>query len=110
MYFVNQGAYGTFSCRIFEDYFPTGEPLFLDCEKDKEVFDSLIWGPTCAGNDQVEESTKMRYLEPEEWLYYPNMGAYNAATASSFNGFGIPKHFYFIDELSWNLIQGRIEN
>ena len=109
MYFINQGVYGTFSCKIFEDFVLTGEPLFPDPKKDKDVFDTIVWGPTCAGNDQVEECTKMRHLKREDWLYYPNVGAYNAVTASTFNGFELPKFFYFIDDLSWKLIQGDID-
>ncbi|KAE9554528.1 hypothetical protein FO519_002284 [Halicephalobus sp. NKZ332] len=109
MYFINEGVYGTFRCIIFDHYILTGEPLFPDPEKDKEVFDSVIWGPTCDGIDQVEISTKLRHMKEDEWLYYPNRGAYSASTFTTFNGFEKPKSLYFIDELSWNFIQGSID-
>ncbi|KAE9550268.1 hypothetical protein FO519_006506 [Halicephalobus sp. NKZ332] len=109
MYFINQGIFGTFNCRVYDNYFPTGGPLFPDPKKDKELFDCLIWGPTCDGMDQVEEFTKMRQLGEEEWLYYPNMGAYSMTTSSTFNGFEKPKSFYFIDEFSWKLIRDTID-
>ena len=109
MYFINQGVFGTFCCRIYDKYFPTGEPLFPDSEGDIETFHSLIWGPTCHGMDQVEEYIKIRHLHEDEWLYYPNMGAYTVVASSTFNGFEIPKPFYFIDEISWKLIREKVE-
>jgi len=109
MYYVNQGVFGTFCCRVYSRYFPVGEPLFSGSENDKETFDSLIWGPTCHGMDQVEEHIKIRHLKDEEWLYYSNMGAYTIVASSTFNGFEIPKPFYFIDEDSWKLVQGTVD-
>ncbi|KAE9546334.1 hypothetical protein FO519_010454 [Halicephalobus sp. NKZ332] len=103
MYFVNQGVYGTFNSVVYGD-FVTGEPLFPDPKKDKEIADCIIWGPTCASTDQVEGMTKMRHMQEEEWLYYPNLGAYSITTSSTFNGFERPECFYFIDELSWKFI------
>ncbi|KAE9548507.1 hypothetical protein FO519_008283 [Halicephalobus sp. NKZ332] len=100
MYYVNEGTYGYFNCKFYEHYCPPGEPLFPNPLKDGKLFHCTVWGPTCDGLDQMEESSMKRNLEVGEWLYYPNMGAYTLSTATTFNGFKNPKIYYFIDEKS----------
>ncbi|KAE9552101.1 hypothetical protein FO519_004681 [Halicephalobus sp. NKZ332] len=106
MYYMNDGVYGSFNCKLFDHYSPTGEPLFAEPQSDKKLFHCTVWGPTCDGLDQVEESTMMRQMEVGEWLYYCNMGAYTSVASSNFNGFEKPKTYYFIDEKSFHFING----
>uniref|UniRef100_A0AC34QWU4 Ornithine decarboxylase n=1 Tax=Panagrolaimus sp. JU765 TaxID=591449 RepID=A0AC34QWU4_9BILA len=100
MYYMNDGVYGSFNCKLFDHYSPVGEPLFPDPQKDKKKYPCTVWGPTCDGLDQVEESTQMRQMKVGEWLYYRNMGAYTSVASSTFNGFEKPKTYYFIDEFT----------
>ncbi|KAE9548301.1 hypothetical protein FO519_008490 [Halicephalobus sp. NKZ332] len=100
MYYMNDGIYGSFNCKLFDHHSPVGEPLFPDPPKDKKTFRCTVWGPTCDGLDQVEESSMMRQMKAGEWLYYPHMGAYTSVASSTFNGFEKPKTYYFIDENS----------
>lgn len=98
MYYINHGTYGCFNCKIFDHYFPIGEPLFSDPEKEEKTYPSVIWGPSCSKYDQVESLKQIRKLEAEEWLFYPTMGAYTVVTSSTFNGFDLPDNHHFIDE------------
>ena len=97
MYYMNDGVYGSFNCKLFDHYSPVGGPLHSDGGAVPH-FPCTVWGPTCDGLDQVEEQTSMRKMDVGEWLYYPNMGAYTCVSASNFNGFEKPKLYYFVDE------------
>jgi ornithine decarboxylase len=93
MYYVNDGMYGSFNCIIFDhqvvhpkvltknDEFMFGQDV---CEPE---FESSVWGPTCDSIDCLNKSTRLPKLEPGDWLYYENMGAYTICAASQFNGF-----------------------
>uniref|UniRef100_A0AC34F7L3 Ornithine decarboxylase n=1 Tax=Panagrolaimus sp. ES5 TaxID=591445 RepID=A0AC34F7L3_9BILA len=100
MYYMNDGVYGSFNCKLFDHYSPIGKPLYCDKNDAIQHFPCTIWGPTCDGLDQVEISTSMRQMNVGEWLYYPFMGAYTCVSSSNFNGFEKPKLYYFIDEKS----------
>nr|P49725.1 RecName: Full=Ornithine decarboxylase; Short=ODC [Panagrellus redivivus]CAA57683.1 ornithine decarboxylase [Panagrellus redivivus]CAA65024.1 ornithine decarboxylase [Panagrellus redivivus] len=97
MYYMNDGVYGSFNCKLFDHYQPRGMPL-AEHDADEPRFPVCVWGPTCDGLDQVEESSVMPRLYEGDWLYYPDMGAYTSVAASTFNGFDKPKTYYFIDE------------
>lgn len=93
MYYVNDGMYGSFNCLIFDhqivhpkvlmrsDEFTFGRDI---CEPE---FESSVWGPTCDSIDCLNKSARLPKLEPGDWLYYENMGAYTICAASQFNGF-----------------------
>uniref|UniRef100_A0A914ENS6 ornithine decarboxylase n=1 Tax=Acrobeloides nanus TaxID=290746 RepID=A0A914ENS6_9BILA len=53
MYYVNDGHFGSFAGRLFENYRPIGEPLFDPKEPQKE-YPCIIYGPTCDGKDKIE--------------------------------------------------------
>ncbi|KAE9549945.1 hypothetical protein FO519_006840 [Halicephalobus sp. NKZ332] len=98
MYYMNNGTYSSFNFKLYNRCFPLGEPLFPDPLKDKKLFHCTVWGPTCDGMDQVEDSSIKRQMEVGEWIYYPNMGAYSSVVSSTFNGFDNPKIYHIIDE------------
>lgn len=93
MYYVNDGMYGSFNCIIFDHQ--VVQPMVL--MKDEEYtygrdicepeYESSVWGPTCDSIDCLNKSTRLPKLEPGDWLYYENMGAYTICAASQFNGF-----------------------
>ena len=93
MYYVNDGMYGSFNCILFDHQIVHPKVLMkndeftfgLDvCEPD---FESSVWGPTCDSIDCLNASVRLPKLEPGDWLYYENMGAYTICAASQFNGF-----------------------
>uniref|UniRef100_A0AC34PVA2 Orn/DAP/Arg decarboxylase 2 C-terminal domain-containing protein n=1 Tax=Panagrolaimus sp. JU765 TaxID=591449 RepID=A0AC34PVA2_9BILA len=100
MYYLNQGTYGCFNCKILDHFTPIGEPLFPDSKKDGQTYPSIIWGPSCSRFDVIETGKQIRKLENGEWMFYPTMGAYTLVTASTFNGFELPENYHFIDEES----------
>ncbi|KAG1068979.1 hypothetical protein G6F42_026307 [Rhizopus arrhizus] len=93
MYYVNDGMYGSFNCIIFDhqvvhpkvlmknELFTYGQDL------PEAQYESSVWGPTCDSIDCLNKSTRLPKLEPGDWLYYENMGAYTICAASQFNGF-----------------------
>lgn len=50
MYYINDGVYGQFNCKITE--FKDVHPITLK-STDEEMFNSFIWGPTCDSLDLV---------------------------------------------------------
>ncbi|BAE59842.1 putative ornithine decarboxylase [Aspergillus flavus] len=92
MLYLNDGVYGTFICNIFE---PGPQPKVLRASGDFYPLDSedeyeryTIWGPTCDGTDCVAESVALpKSLAIDDWLYFPEMGAYSTCLSTGFNGF-----------------------
>lgn len=106
MYYINDGVYGSFNCILFDHEHCYGQSLFeLEGEP---TFPTTIWGPTCDSLDQVETLTYLRELQEGDWIYYPAMGAYTTAAASTFNGFCKPKTYYVMSESSWELLNKTI--
>lgn len=103
MYYINDGVYGSFNCILFDHAHPIGGPLF-DVDRN-EKFMSTIWGPTCDSLDLVEDKKLMVKMEIGEWLYYPDMGAYTLAAATTFNGFAKPVPMYVMTEEMWSSIK-----
>jgi ornithine decarboxylase len=93
MYYVNDGMYGSFNCIIFDHQVVHPKVLMKNDEyvfgQDirEAHFESSVWGPTCDSIDCLNKSTLLPMLEPGDWLYYENMGAYTICAASQFNGF-----------------------
>lgn len=63
---------------------------------DSSLTHSKLFGPTCDSIDVIIPDIKLPELEVGAWLYFVNMGAYTAASASSFNGFSLPNAFHFV--------------
>lgn len=51
---------------------------------------STLFGPTCDGMDIVMKDIPLPRLELNDWIVFPNMGAYTIAGACVFNGIGFP--------------------
>ena len=66
----------------------------LENGKDKELFASTIFGPTCDSIDVIARSVLLPRLSVGDWLYFQNTGAYSSAAASSFNGFSPSEKMY----------------
>ncbi|KAI8882632.1 alanine racemase C-terminal domain-like protein, partial [Backusella circina FSU 941] len=100
MYYLNDGCYGSFNNIIFDHQ--VVHPLVLSKDNkflygerlEEEEFECSTWGPTCDSIDCVNKSVKLPLLEPGDWLYFENMGAYTICAASQFNGFKKTEVFY----------------
>ena len=79
-YFVDDGAYGSYSGQIFD---ATVYPLQVF--RDGPTTPSMIAGPTCDSIDMVAEQIDLPDLAIGDLLVGHQMGAYTAATKTRFN-------------------------
>ncbi|XP_058220619.1 ornithine decarboxylase-like [Rhododendron vialii] len=90
-YWINDGVYGSMNCVLsnvtlnapFACTSNHGNPT---CQGMK-TYCSTVFGPTCAAVDTVLRGHQLPELQLNDWLVFPNMGAYTAAVGSNFNGF-----------------------
>jgi len=105
MYYINDGVYGSFNAKLYEDAVFRGVPLETTKAK---LLPSSIWGPTCDGIDKVEENVLLPVMELGSWIIYPNLGAYSVPVASPFNGFPVPKVHTVSSHAAWMLLRERL--
>jgi ornithine decarboxylase len=87
-YVIDESLYGQFSSIPFDHQKPVWLRISTD-NTERRVSDSILFGRTCDSLDVIARGP-MEDLELGDWLYFPLMGAYTAATASEFNGFPKP--------------------
>lgn len=105
MYYINDGVYGSFNAKLYEDAVFHGVPL--ETPKGKLVLSS-VWGPTCDGIDKVQENVLLPLMDLGSWLIYQNLGAYSLPVASPFNGFPVPKVHTVSTHGAWMLLKDRL--
>ncbi|KAI8880248.1 hypothetical protein K501DRAFT_191752 [Backusella circina FSU 941] len=100
MYYLNEGVYTSFSGITYNRHSPQHRILFTNNrfvfgeDLVEEEYESSTWGPTCDSEDCLEKSIKLPLLEPGDWFYFENMGAYTNCINCRFNGFEGAKVFY----------------
>jgi ornithine decarboxylase len=81
-YYLDDGVYQTFSGVIFDH-----------CQYHMKSFKKgptqicSVFGPTCDALDTISLAEQLPDLDIGEFLYSENIGAYSAASSTSFNGF-----------------------
>jgi ornithine decarboxylase len=85
-YYLDDGVYGMFSGRIYDH---ARYPLHVFRQGPKKI--SALVGPTCDSIDVIEEALELPALEVGDLVVGRMMGAYTAATASTFNSLPIPR-------------------
>jgi ornithine decarboxylase len=81
-YYIDDGVYQTFSGIIFDH-----------CQYPVKSFKKAptqicsVFGPTCDALDTISLAEELPDLELGDLIYAPNIGAYAAASSTSFNGF-----------------------
>jgi ornithine decarboxylase len=81
-YYINDGVYQTYSGLIFDH-----------CQYPVKSFKNgptqicSVFGPTCDALDTIGLSEELPDMELGEFVYAKNIGAYSAASSTSFNGF-----------------------
>jgi ornithine decarboxylase len=81
-YYINDGVYQTYSGLIFDH-----------CQYPVKSFKNgptqicAVFGPTCDALDTIGLSEELPDMELGEFVYAKNIGAYSAASSTSFNGF-----------------------
>jgi len=108
MYYLNDGCHGSFNSIVYDHARPIGQTMLLTKTSHKcdQTYPTMIWGPTCAGTDQIEPLTEMRKLGVGDWIFYPHMGAYTSVSSSHFNGFKTPVPYYVMNDSTWQALYG----
>ena len=91
-YFIDDGVYGSFSGKLFDD---SDFELIAEAADERPRSGCVVAGPTCDSHDVVSVDQELPDLEVGELLLVPTMGAYTSASASGFNGLDIAR----IDEI-----------
>uniref|UniRef100_A0A2N9FLH9 ornithine decarboxylase n=1 Tax=Fagus sylvatica TaxID=28930 RepID=A0A2N9FLH9_FAGSY len=92
-YWINDGIYGSMNCILYDHATITCTPLACTSNranttcKGVRTYSSTVFGPTCDALDTVLTGHQLPELQVNDWLVFPNMGAYTAAAGSNFNGF-----------------------
>jgi ornithine decarboxylase len=81
-YYLNDGVYHTYSGVIFDH----GQYRLRSFKKGPTQICS-VFGPTCDALDTISLTEQLPDMEMGELVYSENMGAYSAASSTSFNGF-----------------------
>jgi ornithine decarboxylase len=104
-YFLTDGLYGSFNCILYDGQTPEfsvmRSPFLEDVNDDYAVtYPSTIWGPTCDSADVLFKGVRLPQLRNQDWLMFPNAGAYTVAGACDFNGIAMtkPNVFHVVSE------------
>ncbi|MED6160423.1 hypothetical protein PIB30_051396 [Stylosanthes scabra] len=102
-YWINDGIYGYLNCIILDFVRVRCTPLRCSSKHEDDVDESktylsTVFGPTCDSLDTVLRDYQLMELELDDWLVFPNMGAYTISSGTNFNGFStsaIPTHLTY---------------
>ncbi|ERM96277.1 hypothetical protein AMTRI_Chr09g34880 [Amborella trichopoda] len=92
-YWISDGIYGSMNCLLYDHATITALPLACASGRGNpncvgmRNYPSTVFGPTCDALDTVLKGHHLPELYINDWLVFPNMGAYTASAGSSFNGF-----------------------
>jgi ornithine decarboxylase len=100
-YYINDGVYSSYNCIHYDHVLPkikAEKDAAGDNEHDTNklaVFKSTVFGPTCDSMDTIDTNCMLPELNPGDWVYSEDMGAYTiSASTSGFNGF-LPAQKYY---------------
>ncbi|CAL5332078.1 unnamed protein product [Camellia sinensis] len=92
-YWINDGVYGSMNCILYDHATVNATPFACTSNRENprcggaRTYCSTVFGPTCDALDTVLTGHQLPELQVNDWLVFPNMGAYTAAAGSNFNGF-----------------------
>jgi ornithine decarboxylase len=103
-YTLDDSLYGQFSSIVYDHAKPpftvdTGERVVVPTDAK-----SLFFGKTCDSLDLILTQNGGSEYEIGDFFVFPFMGAYTSASATTFNGFALPKRIYLDSE---DMIRGQ---
>ncbi|CEF67513.1 Ornithine/DAP/Arg decarboxylase family and Ornithine decarboxylase family and Alanine racemase/group IV decarboxylase, C-terminal domain and Orn/DAP/Arg decarboxylase 2, C-terminal domain and Orn/DAP/Arg decarboxylase 2, N-terminal domain-containing protein [Strongyloides ratti] len=110
IYKVNEGCYGSFSCKMNNTIIPKCSPLFDEnnSEDEQHFYGSIIGSSDCQ-SDVIQEICHFRKMNVGEWLIWENMGAYSLSNYEE--PFDLnssetiqPPVFYYVSSDDWQNI------
>lgn len=86
--YIDDGVYGSFNNVLYDHAKPKPE-LFKSTDEAEVLIPTTVFGPTCDGLDVIcqEAYTSIPRVEPGDWLYWNEMGAYTHCASFVFNGY-----------------------
>ncbi|XP_062559440.1 ornithine decarboxylase-like [Armigeres subalbatus] len=105
MYYLNDGMFGSFDRLSPRRYPPTVFPGNSQLVRNRNKFQTTLWGPTCDSTDLIATGWMMEELQIGDCLVFDNMGAYGSVLATNFNGFAKPKILVYISRSSWDQLK-----
>lgn len=105
-YYITDGLYGAMNCMVYDhaELAPRSlrSPLLppVATGEEEALFPTTLFGPTCDGLDTVVRDVPMPRLRNGDFVLFSRFGAYTAAGAVNFNGFGVDqqscrKHYVY---------------
>ncbi|CAG9563322.1 unnamed protein product [Danaus chrysippus] len=89
MLYLNDGLFG---CLRYNEPWHTVK-RYKECKEGEQLEPVILWGPTCDSVDRVMENVEVM-LPPcttDDWLIFPNQGAYTMTLASDFSSLPEPR-------------------
>jgi diaminopimelate decarboxylase len=111
MYYLNDGTYTSFMPLMLERLLDPNKHMIPQLvekrageekKREGELFSSTIWGPTCDGVDWIARDVMLPEFFEGEFFAFGDMGAYNQAMSTLFNGMPLPRSFYVANESWWD--------
>jgi ornithine decarboxylase len=97
-YTLDESLYGQFSSIVYDH----AKPAFTVDTGNRKVVPSdgksLFFGKTCDSLDLLFTQDNGPEYEVGDLFVFPSMGAYTSASATTFNGFALPKRIYLESE------------
>ncbi|ESW08125.1 hypothetical protein PHAVU_009G020500 [Phaseolus vulgaris] len=101
-YWIDDGIYGTLNNILFDHATVTCMPLAFTSKpedpscRDFKTYSSTVFGPTCDSLDTVLTDYQLPELQTNDFLVFPNMGAYTTSCSTNFNGFSSSVNSIFL--------------
>ena len=96
-YLLDDSIYGQFSSILFDHARPAWR-ILSKRSLPKTEKQALFFGKTCDSLDLIAIQDQAPDYEVGDIFIVPQMGAYTSASATTFNGFPLPKKLYMEDE------------
>ncbi|XP_076106058.1 ornithine decarboxylase-like [Mytilus galloprovincialis] len=102
MYYANEGIYGCFLTCLTDPgcYLPS----HFKGNHEEVLYNSIIWGPTCAAVDLVIDKIKLPDLSTGDWIYFKDMGSYSFTTATNFNSMPRVQEYFTCEKKLWEQV------
>lgn len=91
-YVIGDGLHGNFGCCLWFERTKKCVSLTKEVTNENEMYETIVHGPSCNGSDYVSKQLLPMLNQGEDWLFFPNMGAYTLSMATNFNGFEMKGH------------------
>ncbi|XP_077383739.1 antizyme inhibitor 1-like [Festucalex cinctus] len=103
-YYMNEGVYGSFACKLAEMAITAPTVQMNTCSKGP-VFSSSLWGPSGDDLDLVMEHCLLPELNIGDWLMFSHAGAYSVGQPLCTSESDTPPVFYVVSSRDWDEMQ-----